>query len=77
VPDPIDELRAVAAGTPPAPSELAGYLTKVRERASTITDADVSALSADIDEDVIFEQTATAAITEGLRRLDRANEVIG
>src|SRR3954471_2242019 len=75
VPDPIDELRAIAAATPPAPDELAGYLAKVGERAYTVTDTDVSAL-AHIDEDVIFEQTVATAINEGLRRLDRANEVI-
>jgi hypothetical protein len=76
VTDPIEELRAIAAAMPPAPSELAGYVAKVKERAYTITDADVSALGADIDEDVIFEQTVAAAIGEGLRRLDRAKEVI-
>jgi len=77
VPAPIDELRAIVAATPPAPTELAGYLAKVRERAYTVTDGEVSALEEKVDEDVIFEQTVAAAIGEGLRRLDRANEVIG
>ena len=75
--DPIDELRAVVRATPPPPGELAGYLTKVRKRAYAVTDGEVSALKEQIDEDVIFEQTVAAAIGEGLRRLDRANEAIG
>src|SRR3954468_18770718 len=74
VTDPIDELRAIVAGTPPAPAALGGYLSKVRERAYTVTDAEVSALTEQVDEDVIFEQTVAAAIGEGLRRLDRASE---
>ena len=57
---------------------MAGYLAKVREGASTIADADVDALkAAGLSEDAIFEQTVAAAISEGLRRLDRADEVIG
>jgi hypothetical protein len=76
VSDPIDELRATVAATPPPPGELAAYLRKVRERAYTVTDRDVASLKEQFDEDVIFEQTVAAAISEGLRRLDRANEVI-
>jgi hypothetical protein len=67
----------MVAATPPAPDALAGYLAKVRERAYTVTDGEVSALTEQVDEDVIFEQTVAAAIGEGLRRLDRANEVMG
>jgi hypothetical protein len=77
VTDPIEELRETAAATPPPPPELAGYLDKVRERAYTVTDGEVEALKSRVDEDVIFEQTVAAAIGEGLRRLDRAREVIG
>ena len=77
VKDPIDELREIVAATPPAPDELAGYLTNVRERAYTVTDSDVAALRENVDEDVIFEQTVVTAIDQGLRRLDRAREVIG
>jgi len=56
---------------------MEGYLRKVHERAYTVVDADVEALKADgLTEDEIFEQTVAAAIGEGLRRLDRANEVI-
>ena len=54
------------------------YLAKVRERASTVVDRDVDALKeAGLSEDEIFEHTVTVAIDEGLRRLDRAREVIG
>jgi hypothetical protein len=75
--DPIDELREIVAAAAPPPDELAGYLAKVRERAYTVTDSDVAALEEHVDEDVIFEQTVAVAIGEGLRRLDRAREVIG
>ena len=74
--DPIEELREIVAATPPPPDELAAYLTKVRERAYTVTGGDIAALGQHADEDVIFEQTVAAAIGEGLRRLDRAREVI-
>ena len=75
--EPVDELRAVVASLPPAPAEMSGYLAKVHERAYSVTDADVEALAAHASEDEIFEQTVGAAIAEGLRRLDRAAEVIG
>ena len=76
--DPIDELRALAAAAPPAPTVMDAYLAKVRARASTVVDRDVLALQeAGLSEDEIFEHTVTIAIEEGLRRLDRAREVIG
>ena len=57
---------------------MAGYLEKVRDRAYAVTDRDVEALKeAGFSEDEIFEQTVAVAIAEGLRRLDRATEVIG
>ncbi|HTO26393.1 MAG TPA: hypothetical protein VMJ49_10865 [Gaiellaceae bacterium] len=75
--EPVDLLRANVASMPPAPEAMEGYLRKVHERAYTVTDADVDALkAAGISEDVIFEQTVAAAIGEGLRRLDRADEVL-
>ena len=75
--DPVDRLRANVAAVPPAPAAMAGYLRKVRERAYTVVDADVDSLkAAGLSEDEIFEQTVAAAIGEGLRRLDRANEVL-
>jgi alkylhydroperoxidase family enzyme len=78
VADPIADLREVVTAIPPAPSEMAAYLEKVRETAYTVVDRDVEALEeAGFSEDAIFEQTVVVAISEGLRRLDRANEVIG
>ena len=76
--DPIDELRAVVAATPPARPELARYLAQVRLRAYTITNEDVDALKeAGVSEDEIFVQTVATAIGEGLHRLDAAMRVIG
>jgi alkylhydroperoxidase family enzyme len=73
----IDQLRATVAAVPPAPDAMDGYLRKVRERAYTVVDADVESLkAAGLTENEIFEQTVAAAISEGLRRLDRANEVL-
>lgn len=77
MPDPIDELRGLAAAARPAPAAMAGYLDKVRERAYTVTDGDVDALKAEgFTEDEIFEQTVAVALAEGLRRLDRARAAI-
>jgi len=74
----LDALRANVANTPAAGSELAPYLAKVRTNAYKVTDADVEQLkAAGLSEDEIFEQTVAAAISEGLRRLDAASEVIG
>jgi alkylhydroperoxidase family enzyme len=77
VPDPIDELRALAsAAGGPAPV-LVPYLEKVRARAYTITDGDLEALkAAGVSEDEIFEATVAVALGEGLRRLDAALEAI-
>jgi alkylhydroperoxidase family enzyme len=76
--DPVAELRAVAAGLAPAPEAMSPYLAKVRDRAYTVTDADLAALEGQgISQDEIFEQTVGVAIREGLRRLDRAREVVG
>ena len=77
VADPLAELRNVVAGTPPAPAEMAAYLEKVRDRAYAVVDRDIEELKeAGFSEDAIFEQTVAVAIAEGLRRLDRASEVI-
>jgi alkylhydroperoxidase family enzyme len=78
VTEPIAELRATVAGTPPAAAVLRPYLAKVRSAAYTVTDADVDrARAAGVSEDEIFEQTVAAALDEGLRRLDAALEAIG
>ena len=74
----IAQLRAVVDGTAPAPEAMAPYLAKVRERAYTVTDADVEGLkAAGFSEDEIFEQTVAVAIAQGLLRLDAAMTVIG
>jgi alkylhydroperoxidase family enzyme len=74
----IAELRANVTATGPAPAAMDAYLEKVRNRAYTVTDADVENLkAAGISEDEIFEQTVAAAIEQGLRRLDVAAKVIG
>jgi alkylhydroperoxidase family enzyme len=78
VTDPLEQLRARAAATAPAPPAAASYLELVRDRAYAITDADVDALkAAGVSEDAIFEQTVAVAIAEGLRRLDAARRVLG
>jgi hypothetical protein len=78
VADPIAELREVVSGSSPAPSEMAAYLEKVRDRAYAVTDRDIEMIkAAGFSEDEIFEQTVAVAIAEGLRRLDLANKAIG
>lgn len=73
----LDELRP-PAGVSPSPPGMDAYLAKVRDRAYTVTDADVDALKdAGFSEDEIFERTVAVALQEGLRRLDRAEEAIG
>ena len=75
--DPIAELRDVVTAIGPAPPEMDTYLEKVRDRAYAVVDRDTEALKeAGFSEDAIFEQTVAVAIAEGLRRLDRAGEVI-
>ena len=74
----LAQLRAIVADTPPAPEGFAPYLAKVRERAYTVTDADLERLkTGGVSEDEIFEQTVATAIAQGLRRLDAATKVIG
>ena len=76
--DPLTELRNVVSSSAPAPAEMALYLEKVRDRAYAVVDRDIEALrESGFSEDAIFEQTVAVAIAEGLRRLDRADEVIG
>jgi alkylhydroperoxidase family enzyme len=76
-----DELiaRLRAAGQPgrEAPADFAPYLDKVRRHAYQVTDRDVQALKdAGYSEDVIFEQTASVAVSAGLERLAAALEVL-
>ncbi|HEX6788300.1 MAG TPA: hypothetical protein VF091_03575 [Gaiellaceae bacterium] len=78
MPDAIDELRAAVDALPPTPTTLAPLLTKVHEHAYTVTDADIEAATAAAgSEDAVFEQLVRAAAEEGLRRLDKAREVLG
>jgi hypothetical protein len=78
VTEPIEQLRAVVAAAPPQPPALTPYLAKVRERAYTVTDADVAELlDAGVSEDEIFRQTVAVAVAEGLRRLDAGLGAIG
>ena len=78
MPEPIEQLRAMVAAAPPEAPALVPYLDKVRNRAYTITDADLAALAAaGISEEEIFERTVAVAVAEGLRRLDAGLGVIG
>ena len=74
----VGRLRAAADPGRAAPPDFEPYLEKVRRRAYTVTDADVEALEdAGRSEDEIFEQTVSAAVSEGLVRLDAALRVVG
>lgn len=74
----VEQLRTIAAEMPSPPAAMEAYLTKVRDRAYTVTDEDVAALkAAGAGEDEIFEQTAAVAIREGLRRRDLGLGLIG
>ena len=56
---------------------LEAYLAKVRDRAYTITDADVQAVKdAGVTEVEIFERTVAVAVEEGRRRIAAAERVI-
>jgi alkylhydroperoxidase family enzyme len=73
----LSELREVVRTTAPAPAEMDAYLQKVHLHAYRVTDEDVDALkAAGIAEDVIFEQTVAAAISDGLYRFDAAERVL-
>jgi alkylhydroperoxidase family enzyme len=57
---------------------LEAYLAKVKERAYSITDADVQAVKdAGVSEDEIFERTVAVAVQEGRRRIAAAERVVG
>ena len=73
----VERLRIAAVPDRPAPETMSGYLDKVRRDAYRITDADIEALrESGLSEDEIFEQTVSVAVTEGLRRLEAALEVV-
>ncbi len=57
---------------------LEAYLAKVKDRAYSITDADVEAVKdAGVSEDEIFERTVAVAVQEGRRRIAAAERVLG
>ena len=65
------------SGAPFAEPGSAGRERKARDVRLEVVDGDIEALkAAGFTEDEIFEQTVAAAIGEGLRRLDAANEVL-
>lgn len=57
---------------------LEAYLAKVKDRAYSITDADVDAVKdAGVSEDEIFERTVAVAVQEGRRRIAAAERALG
>jgi len=74
----IEGLRLAAQPDRPAPAAMEPYLEKVRRGAYRVTDDDVHELrAAGFSEDEIFEQTVSAAVSEGLVRLDAALRAVG
>ena len=75
--DLIAALRDAAQPDRPAPPEFDTYLGKVRTGAYAVTDVDLDALkAAGHTEDEIFEQTVSAAVAAGLRRLEAGLEAM-
>ncbi len=76
--DAIEGLRLAARPDRPAPAAMEPYLEKVRRGAYRVTDGDVDELrAAGFSEDEIFEQTVSAAVSEGLVRLNAALRALG
>jgi alkylhydroperoxidase family enzyme len=76
--DTVEKLGLAARPSQPAPAGMESYLEKVRRAAYLVTDEDVDELrTAGFSEDEIFEQTVSAAVSEGLVRLDAALRVVG
>lgn len=74
--DAVEALRLAARPDRPAPAAMEPYLEKVRRAAYRVTDEDVDELrAAGFTEDEIFEQTVSAAVSEGLGRLEAALRV--
>ena len=73
----IARLRDAARPEREVPDSFGPYLTKVRERAYTVTDEDVQALEdGGHSEDEIFELTVSAAVAAGLERLEAGLRVL-
>jgi threonine synthase len=67
----VARLRDAARPERGGPDSFGPYLTKVRERAYTVTDEDIQVLKdAGYSEDEIFELTVSAAVAAGLERLE-------
>jgi alkylhydroperoxidase family enzyme len=76
--DAIERLRLAARPDRPAPAAMEQYLEKVRRGAYRVIDGDVAELrAAGFSEDEIFEHTVSAAVSEGLVRLDAALRTLG
>ena len=74
----IEGLRLAARPDRPVPAAIELYLEKVRRGAYRVTDGDVKGLrEAGFSEDEIFEQTVSAAVSEGLVRLNAALRAVG
>jgi alkylhydroperoxidase family enzyme len=73
----IERLRQSAMPDRPVPAAAAPYVENVRRQARAVTDADVTELrQAGLSEDEVFEQTVSAAVAEGLRRLEAGLRVV-
>ena len=73
----VERLRLAAQPDRPAPAAMETYLEKLRRAAYEVTDADVDRLREDgFTEDEIFEHTVSAAVSEGLVRLEAALRVV-
>jgi alkylhydroperoxidase family enzyme len=69
------ELRQnVARGNPPA--DLKTLVQKIRERAYTVTDADIDALRSSYTEDQLFEIIVSTAVGAARERLTAAHRVL-
>jgi alkylhydroperoxidase family enzyme len=75
--DAVEALRHAARPDSAAPAAMEPYLEKVRRAAYLVTDEDIDELRVTgFSEDEIFEQTVSAAVSEGLVRLDAALKVV-
>jgi alkylhydroperoxidase family enzyme len=73
----IADLRRAAQPGRTPPAAMQPYLDQVHNGAYRISDRDVESLrAAGFTEDEIFEQTVSAAVAEGLARLDAALGVL-
>jgi threonine synthase len=67
----IARLRDAARPEREVPDSFRPYLTKVRERAYSVTDEDIQALEdGGHSEDEIFELTVSASVAAGFERLE-------